>query len=382
MMNPAEISIKAHRQAIAVFFFIIGLNFASWASRIPDIKSKLYLNDASLGAVLIALPLGAMLSLPLSGFLVAKYGSKKMVILGTIGYPIILIFIGFSGTIGQLITVLFLFGVLGNLCNISINTQAVGVEKLFGRSIMASFHGVWSLAGFLGAAIGTYLISQNLSALIHFCFIGSGSIILVIIFSRFAIEKDRVHANQPLFAKPDTLLLKLGLIAFSCMACEGTMFDWSGIYFQKVVKVPKEYTTLGYTAFMGTMAGGRFMGDWVVIKFGKQKVLMVSGMLIASGLLLAVLIPSILPATFGFLLVGFGVSSVVPLVFSSAGKSKTISPGMALTAVSSIGFLGFLLGPPMIGFISQTCSLRWSFTLIAIFGFLTTLLATMIKWKD
>ena len=301
MMNPAEISIKAHRQAIAVFFFIIGLNFASWASRIPDIKSKLYLNDASLGAVLIALPLGAMLSLPLSGFLVAKYGSKKMVILGTIGYPIILIFIGFSGTIGQLITVLFLFGVLGNLCNISINTQAVGVEKLFGRSIMASFHGVWSLAGFLGAAIGTYLISQNLSALIHFCFIGSGSIILVIIFSRFAIEKDRVHANQPLFAKPDTLLLKLGLIAFSCMVCEGTMFDWSGIYFQKVVKVPKEYTTLGYTAFMGTMAGGRFLGDWVVTRFGKQKVLMASGMLISSGLMLAVIVPTILLATLGFL---------------------------------------------------------------------------------
>ena len=381
-MDNAKVSIKAHRWAVAIFFFIVGMTFASWASRIPDIKLILNLNDAALGGVLFALPLGAMISLPLSGFLVAKFGSKKMVVIGAIGYPIVLIFIGLSGTIGQLIAVLFLFGVFGNLCNISINTQAVGVEKLYGRSIMASFHGIWSLAGFVGAAFGTYLVSENRSPFIHFCIIGLGSVILVIIISRFALSKDVAHSEQPLFAKPDAMLLKLGLIAFSCMVCEGTMFDWSGIYFQKVVQVPKELTTLGYAAFMGTMAGGRFLGDWVVTRFGKQKVLMASGMLISSGLMLAVVVPTILLATLGFLLVGVGVSSVVPLVYSSAGKSKTMSPGLALTAVSTIGFLGFLLGPPLIGFIAQTFSLRWSFTLIAILGFLTTILSTLIKWEE
>jgi MFS family permease len=165
------------------------------------------------------------------------------------------------------------------------------------------------------------------------------------------------------------------------MVCEGTMFDWSGVYFQKVVQAPLTLTTLGYAAFMSTMAGGRFIGDRVVNHFGKKKVLQVSGFVIASGLLLAVILPYIITATIGFLLVGMGVSSVVPLVYSSAGKSKTLSPGVALTAVSTIGFLGFLLGPPLIGFIAQAFSLRISFTLIAVLGFCTTLLASQVKWE-
>jgi MFS family permease len=164
------------------------------------------------------------------------------------------------------------------------------------------------------------------------------------------------------------------------MVCEGTMFDWSGVYFQKVVAAPAEKVTLGYAAFMATMAGGRFLGDRLVGRFGKQRVLQASGVVITSGLLLAVLLPNIYTATVGFLLVGIGVSSVVPLVYSSAGKSKKLSPGLALTAVSSIGFLGFLVGPPLIGFIAQAFNLRWSFTLIAILGMGTTVMSTYMEW--
>ena len=124
------------------------------------------------------------------------------------------------------------------------------------------------------------------------------------------------------------------------------MFDWSGVYFQKVVAAPKELTTLGYAAFMSTMAGGRFIGDRLVTKLGTQKVLQASGIIITAGLFTAVLFPGIVTATIGFLLVGIGVSSVIPLVYSAAGRAKSLSPGMALTAVSTIGFLGFLMGPP------------------------------------
>ena len=380
-MTTAQVSPKSNRLGVAAFFFIAGLSFASWASRIPDIKNLLHLSDAALGGVLLALPLGSMLSLPLAGWLVAKYGSKKIVTIAATCYPLILIVIGTAGSVGQLISVLFVFGLFGNLCNISINTQAVGVESLYGRSIMASFHGIWSLAGFTGAAIGTLLISKNISPFLHFCLISGGCLLLIISVQRFALPKDAVHPNQPIFARPDSALLKLGLIAFSCMVCEGTMFDWSGVYFQKVVAVPKELTTLGYAAFMGTMAGGRFLGDRIVMRFGQQRVLQGSGMVITTGLLIAVLFPFIIPATIGFLLVGFGVSSVIPLVYSAAGRSKTLSPGVALAAVSTIGFLGFLLGPPMIGFIAQAFSLRWSFTLIAFLGFGTTVLASLMKWE-
>jgi MFS family permease len=226
------------------------------------------------------------------------------------------------------------------------------------------------------------MVSMNNSPEIHFCLVGVLVIATVLLVKGFLVQKDRADTNQPFFTLPDRFLFKLGLIAFSCMICEGTMFDWSGVYFQKVVAVPKAYTTLGYAAFMATMATGRFIGDYIATRLGKQRVLQGSGVLIATGLLLAVILPTISFATIGFLLVGFGVSSVVPLVYSSAGKSSALSPGMALTAVSSIGFLGFLLGPPMIGFIAQSFGLRWSFTVIAFLGLCTTVVASLINWEE
>lgn len=138
----------------------------------------------------------------------------------------------------------------------------------------------------------------------------------------------------------------LGLISFCCLLCEGAMADWSGVYFKKIVVAPAALITLGYVAFTGTMALGRFLGDWVVTKLGVKRMLQISGTMISSGLLISVIFPYLISATAGFLLVGFGVSSVVPIVYGLAGKSTTMTPGAALAAVSSIGFLGFLIGPP------------------------------------
>lgn len=379
-MDSLAVPNRTRRIAVAAFFFIAGLCFASWASRIPDLKLKLRLNDAELGALLLSLPIGSMLCLPFSGWLVHKFGSRRIATIAATAYPCVLVLIGFSDSVFMLVPAALAFGFLGNLCNISVNTQAVGVEALYGRSIMASFHGIWSLAGFTGAAAGTCMVSKNISPQWHFIIICACAIAMMLISVRYILREDAVYEDQPFFAKPDGILIKLGLIAFSCMVCEGTMFDWSGVYFQKVVRAPAALTTLGYTAFMATMAGGRFIGDKTVTRFGKQKVLKGSGIVIASGLLTAVVFPTMITATAGFLLVGIGVSSVIPLVYSTAGKSKTLSAGAALTAVSSIGFLGFLLGPPIIGFIAQAFSLRISFTLIAALGLGTTLLSSFIKW--
>lgn len=358
-----------------------GICFASWASRIPDIKLQLGLSDAGLGAVLLALPSGLMLSLPISGWAVTRFSSKTMVTIAAVGYPLTLILIGAITQTWQLAAVLFVFGIFGNLYNISANTQAVGVETLYQRSIMATFHGIWSLAGFAGAAIGTFLIAQGIAPLHHFMIVCICCLIVVLLAQGYILPNDGTQAGkQPLFAKPDAAILKLGLIAFGCLVCEGTMFDWSGVYFQKVVEAPKEWVTLGYTTFMATMATGRFLGDRLVTRFGIQRMLQSSGIIISCGLAVAVIFPTMIPATIGFFLVGLGVSSVVPLVYSAAGKSKTMSPGVALAAVSTIGFLGFLIGPPLIGFIAELAGLRWSFTIIAIIGFSTTIMATVMKW--
>lgn len=374
-------SARIHRIAVSIFFFIAGISFASWASRIPDIKEHLGLSDAGLGSVLLALPIGLMTGLPLAGWAVTRFGSKSVATLAAVLYPVALIFLGLSSSVVQLVIGLYFFGLLGNLMNISVNTQAVGVESEYGRSIMSSFHGVWSLAGFSGAGIGWLMVSAKVSPYIHFSIICAAMLLTVALIHKHALPQDanQTGPKQKLFAKPDKSIFILGLIAFACMACEGAMFDWSGVYFKNVVKAPENLTVLGYAAFMGTMATGRFVSDSFVTRFGVKPMLRMSGIIIATGLLTAIFFPFIVSATVGFLLVGFGVSSVVPTVYGLAGKSKTMSPGVALAAVSSISFFGFLLGPPVIGFIAQASSLQWSFALIAFLGLGTTLLAGKVK---
>jgi MFS family permease len=371
---------RVHRIAVSVFFFIAGLTFSSWASRIPDIQNKLHLNEAGLGAVLFIVPIGQLISLPLSGWLISKFGSRQLIVSAAIFFAATLILLGIASTVFYLVVALFFFGLFANLINIAMNTQAVGVESLYGKSIMASFHGLWSLAGFTGAAVGSLFVSAGLSPLVHFTAICVIVLILVVASYRSTLQDNRASdKTQPLFVRPDKPILLLGLIAFCCMVCEGAMADWSGVYFKKIIEAPIRFTTLGYVAFMSTMATGRFFGDWLVTKFGVRQILRVSGVLISTGLLTAVFFPLLSTATIGFLLVGLGVSCVVPVVYGLAGKSTTMSPALALAAVSTISFLGFLIGPPLIGFVAQLINLRWSFALIALLGLGTTFLAGKAK---
>ena len=371
---------RLHRIAVSSFFFLAGICFASWASRIPDIQAKLQLNSAALGGILLCLPVGLLCSLPIAGFLVAKYGSRIMVILASVLYAATLPILGFANSSTQLMITLFFFGFGGNMLNISINTQAVGTESLYQKPIMASFHGIWSAAGFTGAAVGTLMVRFHIIPPYHYLCITGIAVLILFIFSGKLIHKDSNRdEKQPIFARPDKSIINFGLIAFCSMICEGAMFDWSGIYFLKVVKPGTAWVTVGYTAFMCTMATGRFVGDWVAYRLGMKRMLQLSGLMTASGLLLAVSFPQFLTATIGFLIVGAGVSSVIPMVYSTVGKSKVMSPGVAIAAVSTIGYLGFLFGPPLIGFIAQATSLRVSFGFIAVMGTMIAVIATRIR---
>lgn len=374
-----------YRIAVSSFYFIQGLIFASWASRIPDVKTALQLNDAALGSVLFAIPVGQLSAMALSGYLVSRFGSRKILMLGVLLYIAGLIGLGLVTTAWTLSVGLFFFGIAANLCNISVNTQGVGVERLYGRSIMATFHGLWSLAGFAGGLISTWVVGYDMSPFSHFCMVGGFCLLLLLLMRSALLPGDEVRKPEKqekvksVFVKPDRYIILLGVIAFGNMVCEGTMFDWSGVYFEQVIDPPKEWVRLGYIACMCTMACGRFIADKLVIRFGVVPVIRTSGLIIASGLLLAVLFPYLLTATIGFLLVGFGISSTVPICYSLAGKSKIMLPGVALATVSTIGFLGFLLGPPVIGFIAQALNLRWAFAIIACIGIMTTLLAPALK---
>jgi len=376
----ATISPKQLRIGSAVFFFISGFGYASWASRIPTIQYQLHLNEAQLGAVLFALPVGLILTLPVTGRLLSVYSSRSVLLFGALFINIVLSVIGFTANIWQLGITLFCYGSARNLLNISINAQAVGVQKLYKKSIMATFHGIWSLAGFAGAAVGYVMTYYNIAVVYHFLGISISLIIFSLYFFRDTLhEKPAPQAHKKIFYLPEKSLLKFAFICFASMAVENTMYDWSGIYFEKIIHVAKSTATVGFVICMVAMTAGRFIGDKMISRYGIKTVLQFSGIFIFCGLLLAVLLPYPVTATLGFILVGLGVSCIVPMVFQMAGKSTTMGSGPALASISSIGYLGFLLVPPFIGFIAQAASLRWSFGIIAMLGAMIVILVRNLK---
>jgi len=371
------------RLATSLFFFGMGFSFATWASRIPDFKTMLHLSEADLGTMLFALPIGQLFAMPFSGKIVTKYGSRNISIIGLLTYSACMPLLGLATLSYQLALGLFLFGFFGNFCNIAVNTQGVYTQQLFEKPIMGSFHGSWSLAGFSGALLGLLMLTLNLNPLQHFT-IAFIIVLLIILFNYKYIIKTKSGTTEEktsysFFKNPDTTLLWLGVICFCCMASEGIMFDWSGVYFKEIVKAPGALVVLGYTSFMISMASGRFLSDILVHKYGAKKVLIISGIVISAGLYLAVLLPYLIPCTIAFMLVGFGVSNVVPIIFNAAGNVKNVPTGIALTIVTSISFLGFLIGPPIIGFIAEMTSLQYSFAFIGIFGVFISILVSRLK---
>lgn len=374
------------RLAVSLFYFSMGLTFATWASRIPDIKETLHLTEADLGTVLFAIPLGQLLMMPFSGKIVIRYGSSKTVVFGIIFYILSMATLGLATEVWQLMLSLFFFGIFSNFTNISVNTQGILTEGIFRKPIMSSFHGAWSLAGFTGALIGLLMMNLGLKPLYHFSIVAV--LLYINIFANYrhlvktrpakpqVVEREK---KRSLIPKINPALAWLGVIGFCSMVSEGIMFDWSGVYFKEVVKAPESLVILGYTSFMIMMASGRFIGDKITARFGRKRVLAISGFLISGGMYIAVFFPYVVPAALGFMLVGLGVSTVVPGVYSLAGKTPGIEPSQALTAVSSISFLGFLLGPPVIGYIAHAVGLKMSFAIIGVFGVGIAFLVNKIK---
>lgn len=370
--------LQKRRIALGSLFFLAGLCFSSWAARIPDIQVKFDLSESQLGTLLLGLPVGSLLALPLAGWAVYRFGSKIVAVISTVSYMVFLPLIGFSESMWMLVPVVFVFGMTGNLINISLNTQALALEDHYGRNILGSFHGLWSLAGFTGAGIGAAMIFFGILPEFHYLSISALVMVVLLISYGFLLEEhDRGAGGGLVLRRPDDLLLRIGGIAFLGMLCEGCMFDWSGVYFMKVVEIDPSLIALGYVSFMGAMALGRFISDRLTNKFGKIVVLRSSGILMFCGLILSVMFPVPAVATIGFLMVGFGVASIIPIAYSTAGRSNLYSPGVALAIISTISFFGFLIGPPLIGFIADLLSLKASFTLVAFTGLGIIILASV-----
>ncbi|RZJ67017.1 MAG: MFS transporter [Flavobacterium sp.] len=379
--NAKQSYLNRVRLAVTLFYFGMGYTFASWASRIPDIKANLDLSEADLGTILFAIPIGQLIALPISGKTVTKYGSPKVLLISLFLYALSLVCLGFSEVSWQLALSLVLFGVTGNFCNIAVNTQGVYAEGLFPKPIMGSFHGSWSLAGFGGALTGMGMNALGYSPAVHFVFTAIVISLIILTNRNFLVKAKPVKEGEKMgfWAGFGGILIWLGVIAFCCRTSEGVMYDWSGVYFREVVHAEGAMSMIGYSAFMITMTFGRFLSDKLVGRFGRRNILIASGITVSIGLYAAVAFPVLIPATLSFMLVGIGVSMIFPIVFSIAGSNPNVPTSAALTVITSISFLGFLTGPPVIGYIAEQSSLRYSFAFVGIFGLVISLLVKSVK---
>jgi len=358
------------RLSISLFFFLHGLCFASWGGRIPDISTFHGLSEGTLGTLLLMLPVGSILSMPIASYLTSRFGSRIVLSIAVPLYASALVLVGFAPTLPLLVTSLILFGLVSNHVNVSLNTQAIKLESEYQRPIMASLHGLWSVAGFVGAGLGGVMIKLNMLPYEHFIFVAVLAYLITAFMCRHLIVDSGMKnlSNKFSLKLPSKEVGALGVIAFLSMLCEGAMFDWAGVYFKKVLHIEGAMMTAGYVAFMSTMAGTRFVADFIKEKIGFRRVLFLSGLLVFTGLMIATGFNNLTSCIIGFLMVGSGVSAVVPLTFSESGRVSPENPSATVAIISTIGFLGFLFGPPVIGWIAEISSLRFSFFLVGIMG--------------
>jgi fucose permease len=377
----AQAHIK-ERTIIAVFFFLSGLLSASWSCRIPDVQVQLGLNAAQLGRVLFALPAGLVTGMAFASWLIAGNGVYRMTIISCISLCVFLVATGLSFTVLQLAVALFLLGVSRTIFNISINTGALVAQRHFPKPFVSTLHGIWSLACLVAAGIGALFLSAGQGPFIHFLVVAlTVALVSLRLYSMLPPTTGSAE-KRPFFVLPDKELLLLGAIAFCAMLAEGAVFDWSVLYFRDAVRAPRSWTITGYAAFITTMTLGRLFGDRLLARFGAYRMLLINAVIMTTGFAVVSLFPSFFAATLGFLLIGTGDSILVPVIYMLAGRSEKMPPSYALASVTLLGYMGFLLGPPMIGSIAKRLGLQASFGTITAASFLMLLLILVSRRRE
>jgi predicted MFS family arabinose efflux permease len=373
-----------NRVSIGVLFFLCGLNFASWATRIPDFKDSLQLSDSNLGGLLMGLPIGSMVSLPLAGWLLTKYKSKTICIIAIGLYILIMPLLGLITSSYQLFIGLFAFGMAGDLLNIAMNTQVVSIEEKLSKTIMSSFHAIFSLGLMLGAIFGGYISKIPINAYCHFVIISIMNLICILIFqNKLLLDEpqkkaiDSNSANNNSIFNLNGFLVILSFIAFCGMLCEGAMADWITIYFRETVQNSHLPNSIGFSSFAFAMVIGRLLGDLISNKYGIEKVLFFSGLFIALGMSITLVVNQLYPMIIGCFVTGIGIATIVPLIYSAAGKSKDIPPSVALAGVSTISYVGFLFGPVIIGYLSDIFTLKYALQLLIALGILASIISKL-----
>ena len=371
-------SAQRARFATAIYFFVHGLIVSTWFSRIPAVQTQLHLSPAELGLALLGTAAGALISMPITGALVTRLGSRPISIGSTILMCVSLTLLPHAPNQWFLTFALAIYGVFSGAMNVSMNSQAVVVEQVYGRAIMSSFHALFSLGGMTGSALGGLAAGRGISPQTHFVISAVLFIAAAVAAGGLMMTGDKGRPGQPVFAKLSRPMIGLGCLAFCVLLNEGAMADWSSVYLRRSLGTGEGVAATGYAVFSFAMAFGRLLGDWMTERFGRVNIVRVGGTLAALGLGIALVVGTV-PATLaGFIATGAGFSVIVPLTFGAAGRNGE-SAGVGLAAVNTAGYLGFLSGPAIIGFAAELSSLRAALGIVVLLSIFVALLARTVS---
>ena len=366
-MRTQTTSLKMARWAVLAMFFANGAVLASWLARIPQIQASLAMSEGELGLALMGLAVGVLTALTMAGGLIARFGSRTVTAAGGVLLCLLLPFLALMPNPIALWFNLFLFGAAMSTMDVAMNAQGVDVERALKRSVMSSFHASFSIGGFAGAALGAGMAFLGLGPAWHFLLAGIIFLLLTLLAAPRLLPvppETEPGVVEPVFRLPARVLWPLGAVAFCSSIGEGAMADWSAVYLKSIVGTTDSVAAFGFAAFSITMTGGRLLGDGLAMRFGAANLVRAGGVCAAAGLLLVILLPQVAPVLLGFAAVGAGLSIIVPLAFSAAGNVPGLPSGAGIAGVATIGYAGFLAGPPAIGLLAEATTLRLAMLLV------------------
>ncbi len=356
---------RAQQWSTRALFFVGGFGSASWAPLVPYLKARLDIGEDTLGLLLLCIGIGSLLTMPFSGAAASRLGCRKVLTAAGAAYPVLLLVLCLVSNIYLAIPALLVFGAIMGCIDVVVNVQAVIVEKAAGRRLMSGMHAMWSLGGFAGSGLFSLWVgSLGLSAWQSTWIAGFIMWLLVGIFSHLLLN----YGGDPggrLIALPHGIVTFVGIIACIAFLVEGAMMDWGGVFLNQARGFDMSLAGMGFSVFSLAMLAMRLLGDGLVQRFG-QRLIILGGVVLAwIGFMLLIFAPGSIGLFLGFFLIGIGSANVVPVFYSLLGRQNVMLISLAVPAVSTLGYLGILMGPAAIGFLAHMTSLYTAFGFLA-----------------
>ena len=373
-----ENKMRWQQWAAKALFFVGGFGCASWAPMVPMLKARLALTEDVLGMLLLCVGIGSLLTMPLSGAAAGKWGCRRVLVTTGIFYGMVLVLLSMVQSVYMLVPLVLLLGALMGTVDVVVNVLAVIVEKKSGKRLMSGMHAFWSIGGFAGAGIFSVWLSAGLN---HFqaALIAWGIIlVLLAVFRPHLMTIGGEKREGAILAIPRGIVVFIGMVAFVSFLIEGAVMDWGGVFLTSVKHFDMNMAGIGFTVFSAAMLIMRLTGDWVVNRLGGGVVTIGGAVLAGAGFVLLIAAPVAWLLYVGFFIIGIGSANIVPVFYSLMGKQKVMPVNQAVSAVSTLGYLGILMGPAVIGFVANSTSLYVSFGLLGALAFSQAVIATYV----